>query len=87
MGVGASDAFCLALTLLGEGTLKAAWAALGVAKAGVLGGLHPLPSRLFAPSTKGSGEFSWGGSPSGSMEKFPVKSRDWIYHVKSVRCL
>ena len=51
MGVGASDAFCRALTLLGEGTVKAALAALSVVKAGVLGRLCPLSSQPFAPLT------------------------------------
>lgn len=71
MGVGAFDAFCFALTLLGEGTLKAAWAALGDAKAGVLGGLHPLPSRLFAPSTgRGLGSFHGEGAPQAVWRSF-----------------
>lgn len=49
MGIGASDAFCHGQTLLGEGTLKAALAALSVVKAPQLGRLCRLPSQPFAP--------------------------------------
>lgn len=62
--VGASGAFCCALTLLGEGTLEAALAALSGEKAGVLGGLCPLSSQPFAPLTgRGSDNFHGKGAP------------------------
>lgn len=64
MDVGASDAFCHEVTLLGEGTLKATLAALSVVKAGVLGRLSPFPSQPFAPLTGRSLEnFHGEGAP------------------------
>lgn len=63
-GVGASDAFCHALTLLGEGTPKAALASLGAVKAGMLGRLCPLPSQPFAPLIgRGPDNFHGEGAP------------------------
>lgn len=64
MGIGASDAFCHVLALLGEGTLKAALAAPSVLTAGALGGLCPLPSQPFSPLTgRGPDNFHGEGAP------------------------
>lgn len=59
VGIGASDAFCHALTLLGKDIPKSALADLSVVKAGK-GRLCPLSSQLFAPLTgRCPGSFYW----------------------------
>lgn len=74
MGVGASDAFCNALTLLGRDTPKAALADLGVVKAGKA--LSSFFTAICSFNRKMSWQFVLAGSPSASTEKSCRKTRD-----------
>lgn len=83
VGVGASDAFCHALTLLGEDTPKAALADLNVGKAREA--LSSFFTTIYSFNRKTFWQFLLAGSP--GTEKSCRKTRDQICCVKSVSCL
>lgn len=74
VGVGASDAFCLALTLLGKDMPRSALADLSVVKAGKA--LSSFITTVCSFNRKISWQFLLTGSPSASTEKSCRKTRD-----------
>lgn len=74
VGVGPSDAFCHALTLLGKDFPKSALADLSIVKAGKA--LSSFFTTVCSFSRKMSWQFLLAGSPSASTEKSCRKTRD-----------